>query len=231
LNGDKSSATLDRPLLNELLTLPNGNGKDKMRLLFICKMLLGDSLNSTIDNLEALENSLKDSGADTNSLLYLKQIQQMAKLNGRFMSNNGPPTSTVGVVLDNAKVKHTLNQLKDTVWGGLTNLNLVAVNKDLKITRITESLMENKDKSNYPEADNFLYFDPRSSTSSAVRIKTQFSDAIVFAVGGGGYVEYENLQSFAKSNSKNILFGATEMFTPNEFLDQLSQLGKQHVKQ
>ena len=33
------------------------------------------------------------------------------------------------------------------------------------------------------------------------RTKTPFSDAIVFVVGGGNYIEYQNLQDYVKSRN------------------------------
>lgn len=98
------------------------------------------------------------------------------------------------------------------------------------------------------KASDFLYFDPKvSKNSKAPRShKVAFQEAIVFVVGGGNYLEYQNLQELAnvglvwfhfilltflfikqQNNSKRkITYGSTEILSPQQFLDQLATLGK-----
>lgn len=54
-----------------------------------------------------------------------------------------------------------------------------------------------------------------------------FKEAIVFVVGSGSYVEYQDLLDFSKKSAtaKNIIYGSTELVTASEFLRQLSALG------
>lgn len=66
----------------------------------------------------------------------------------------------------------------------------------------------------------------------------QFSESIVFVVGGGGYVEYGNLMEWAASKrdrdgaggagsalGRKVTYGSTEIMTPAEFLQVLAVLG------
>jgi hypothetical protein len=46
--------------------------------------------------------------------------------------------------------------------------------------------------------ENYLYFDPKFPPNSAPRKNTPFREAIVFMIGGGNYIEYQNLQEYAK---------------------------------
>ena len=65
------------------------------------------------------------------------------------------------------------------------------------------------------EIDDYLYLDPKLSKGSDAIPKNRapFQDAIVFLVGGGNYIEYQNLVDFIKvshyfffySFSKNVL--------------------------
>jgi len=53
----------------------------------------------------------------------------------------------------------------------------------------------------------------------------------VFVVGGGNYVEHQNLQDYAKRASTpqapvSIAYGSTEILSGSQFLQQLSALGK-----
>jgi len=55
---------------------------------------------------------------------------------------------------------------------------------------------------------------------------TPFKEAIVFIVGGGNYVEYQNLQDYSKKQpSKRIVYGSTQILSATQFLEQVNQLG------
>lgn len=65
------------------------------------------------------------------------------------------------------------------------------------MTKITEQLMESRTGS---ETDDFLYLDPKLLKGGDVVPKNRapFQDAVVFMVGGGNYIEYQNLVDFNK---------------------------------
>ncbi|PIA13943.1 Sec1-like protein [Coemansia reversa NRRL 1564] len=88
--------------------------------------------------------------------------------------------------------------------------------------------------------EGFVHFDPRQarrgnlagSNANALR-GAQDSDgakqeAIVFVVGGGNYVEYQNLMEFAQRSTprKRIVYGSTDIVNPTSFLAQLSRLNE-----
>jgi hypothetical protein len=106
--------------------------------------------------------------------------------------------------------------------------NFLPQNRDLTLTRITESLMDPQNASSaaIARSEHYLYFDPRSanargtmppaSTARAGGAQGQgargieasfgqrrqgFSEAIVFTVGGGSIDEYGNLQEWVKRTS------------------------------
>lgn len=106
--------------------------------------------------------------------------------------------------------------------------NFLPANKDLTITKITESLMDpqNASTSALQKTEGFLYFDPRSANARGTmppsakdarsgttaserrgieasfgQRRQGFSEAIVFTVGGGSMDEYGNLQEWAKRTS------------------------------
>lgn len=105
--------------------------------------------------------------------------------------------------------------------------NFLPVNKDLTITKITESLMDpqNASTSALQKTEGFLYFDPRSANARGTmppsasarpgassgerrgidasfgQRRQGFSEAIVFTVGGGSMDEYGNLQDWANRTS------------------------------
>lgn len=45
---------------------------------------------------------------------------------------------------------------------------------------------------------------------------------IVFVVGGGNYVEYQNVHDYGKSKGlQRIVYGCTEMVSPKKFVEQV----------
>lgn len=69
--------------------------------------------------------------------------------------------------------------------------------QNLPVTKITEQLMECRTGG---DLDDFLYLDPKLLKGGDVVPKNRapFQDAVVFMVGGGNYIEYQNLVDFAK---------------------------------
>ena len=56
-----------------------------------------------------------------------------------------------------------------------------------------------------------------------------FNDAIVFVVGGAGYVEYGNLAEWGGRTGKRITYGGTEILDPGSFLRVLEKLGSRNA--
>ncbi|CAG8555920.1 5795_t:CDS:2, partial [Acaulospora colombiana] len=77
------------------------------------------------------------------------------------------------------------------------------------------------------ETDDYLYFDPKMARNSNVnkqsRNRISFQEGIVFMVGGGNYIEYQNLQEFAQRQpeKKKITYGSTQILNPHAFLQEL----------
>ncbi|XP_058018193.1 sec1 family domain-containing protein 1 isoform X2 [Ahaetulla prasina] len=171
------------------------------------------------DDLEQYKKALTDAGCNLNPLNYIKQWKAFAKMaSGPAMYGNSAAKS-LGLF---SRVMNTGSQF---VMEGVKNL--VLKQQNLPATRILDNLMEMKSN---PETDDYRYFDPkmlRGSDSSVPRNKNPFQEAIVFVVGGGNYIEYQNLADYIKGKQgKHVLYGCSELFNAAEFLKQLSQLGQ-----
>ena len=73
------------------------------------------------------------------------------------------------------------------------------------MTRIVDNLMELRSSQ---DTDDFRYLDPklvRQSESLNTRSKQPFQEAVVFMVGGGNYMEYQNLVDYAKVSFNSFL--------------------------
>ncbi|KAJ2391597.1 Vesicle trafficking between the ER and Golgi [Coemansia sp. RSA 2559] len=91
--------------------------------------------------------------------------------------------------------------------------------------------------------DSFVYFDPKQARrgnlagsnanmphhpgpSSAAGSDGAAQEAIVFVIGGGNYIEYQNLMEFGRQSSprKHIVYGSTSIVNADGFLGELSRL-------
>lgn len=80
------------------------------------------------------------------------------------------------------------------------------------MTRIVDDFLEGREPST-TEGD-YRYFDPKQiKVTDVTRSKTPFYEAIVFVVGGGNYIEYQNLVDYCKvriaafpRNAKTIFY-------------------------
>ena len=92
--------------------------------------------------------------------------------------------------------------------GGFENLlsgvkNLLPTRKELVVSKIVSDIMT-PPPNETSKANDYLYFDPKASKSgrSTRQHKVAFQEAIVFVVGGGNYLEYQNLQELTSVSSK-----------------------------
>jgi hypothetical protein len=79
------------------------------------------------------------------------------------------------------------------------NIAPFSPSQNLPVTRIVDELMEMKTSQ---ETEDYRYFDPKQlrvvDGSQIPRNRTPFQEAIVFMVGGGNYIEYQNLVDYTK---------------------------------
>lgn len=64
--------------------------------------------------------------------------------------------------------------------------------------------------------------------SNMPRSRAPANDVIVFVIGGGNYVEYQNLVDYRKSRNAThmrITYGTTELVNATQFLTQVSMSG------
>uniref|UniRef100_A0A672HE32 Sec1 family domain-containing protein 1 n=1 Tax=Salarias fasciatus TaxID=181472 RepID=A0A672HE32_SALFA len=211
-----SKSTLDKSLLDIISDPDAGTPEDKMRL-FLIFYITAQQVPSESD-LEQYKKALTDVGCDLSPLNYIKQWKAFTKMAATTNYGNSG-VKPMGLF---SRVMNTGSQF---VMEGVKNL--VVKQHNLPVTRILDNLMEMK---SHPETDDYRYFDPkmlRGSESSIPRNKNPFQEAIVFVVGGGNYIEYQNLVDYAKSKQgKKVVYGCSELFNAAQFIKQLSQLGQ-----
>ena len=220
----------------QMLELLSDNDKgnepqDKLRL-FIIWFLSTEAELSRAD-VEQFEEVLKKIGVDTLPLTYIRRVREITRMTMISSAPTQQPQQTsasTDLFRGFSSISSRLtDRFKDAGLGAnFDNLisgvkNFLPANKDLTLTKITESLMDpqNASTSALQKTEGFLYFDPRSANARGTmppsakdaRSGTQekrgidpsfgqrrqgFSEAIVFTVGGGSMDEYGNLQEWAK---------------------------------
>ncbi|XP_062824310.1 sec1 family domain-containing protein 1 [Anolis carolinensis] len=212
-----SKSTLDKSLLDMISDPDAGTAEDKMRL-FLIYYISSVQLPPEAD-LEQYKKALTDAGCNLNPLNYIKQWKAFAKMASAPATYGNSAAKSLGLF---SRVMNTGSQF---VMEGVKNL--VLKQQNLPVTRILDNLMEMKSN---PETDDYRYFDPkmlRGTDSSIPRNKNPFQEAIVFVVGGGNYIEYQNLIDYIKGKQgKHVLYGCSELFNAAQFIKQLSQLGQ-----
>lgn len=215
-----SKANLEKNLADILTDPEIGTPEDKMRLFiiyYICTPSISDSESSKYENI------LLEAGCDLLPLVYIKRWKSYTKMMGGGTNQyEGAGTKTVNMF------SKLVSQGSSFVMEGVKNL--VVKRHNLPVTRIVDHLIDFK---NCSEMDEYHYLDPKQLKLTEVpRNRAPFQDAFVFIVGGGSYTEYQNLVDYAKQknasgSTKRIVYGATTLNTPKQFLKQLLLLGQE----
>ncbi|MED6209260.1 Vesicle trafficking between the ER and Golgi [Stylosanthes scabra] len=193
-----------------------GTKMDKLRFA-ILYLISSETINQS--EVDTVEGALREAEVDTAAFQYVKKIKA---LNVSFASANSASRSNI---VDWAEKLY--GQSISAVTAGVKNL--LSGDKQLALARAVEALIEGRPN---PEIDSYLIFDPRApksgSGTSSSHLKGPFKEAIVFMIGGGNYVEYCSLQELSQQQQppKHIIYGATELLTGVDFVEQLTVLGQ-----
>lgn len=214
--------------------------EDKLRL-FIVYYLSNKDESST--DMSKFEEALKSAGCDTAPLKYLREVRkltQLSTLKGTpSTSNIQQPTNIFGKVSNiGSKISGHLKEsgVSSHIENLMSNVRqLLPVSKSLPVTRIIESLSENRiDSTTHQE---YVLLDPKITSSphkdldqgqSPTRdsVPVIFTNVVVFVIGGGNVIEYHNAMETVKDSAeRSLIYGTTEIASPQVFLEQLHALG------
>lgn len=217
------------------------NSVHKFRTFLILNLLC-DSLPSTFINQCKEVFTSKYPNIDLNAFNYILKFKQIMNLSKSVTLND--PTSSHTSTLNNSNNSALFNGLSSKLYGltegriteGLSSLatglkKLLPEKKNLPITNVVEAIMDpNNASNNYIQlTDDYLYLDPKSRGGHSKPPKRQtYEEALVFVVGGGNYLEYQNLTEWSNQpnrSPKKIIYGSTDIVTASEFLKEISDLG------
>lgn len=213
-----SKSTLSQSLMDIISDPEAGTPEDKVRL-FIIAVICGPPMSEA--EIDQYCVALQACNCDLAAVQYVRRWKSYSKI------TTSPAMYAGGGVSSTGMFSNLLSKGSSFVMEGVKNL--VVKRHNLPTTRVVDALMELK---SLQEVDDFRYFDPkllRSDSGSVPRSKSPFQEAFVFVVGGGNYIEYQNLMDYARSKApvsqKKIVYGCSDLVNATLFLRQLSQLG------
>ncbi|CAJ0580394.1 unnamed protein product, partial [Mesorhabditis spiculigera] len=224
-------ASLDSSIRSELEKY--GDHGDVLRVVLLY-YLSTDRLSKS--DVEELRTLLREKNIDDVALRFVERIRSVSNLGRGITSeaHSGAGTSTVGMF------GKLLGQSSKFVMEGVKNL--VPRKHNLPLTKLVDSVATPASSSvvgisamsqAQPEGDALLYLDPKLPAgrpdSAKLRPSTMPHDVLLFVVGGGNYVEYENVAQWGRDKGiQRVIYGSTELISPLQFTEQLSSLGKQY---
>ncbi|KAG0676877.1 Vesicle trafficking between the ER and Golgi [Kluyveromyces marxianus] len=220
------------------------NIEDKVRTYIIMYLTAQETLPS--DFVQQVEKYLESVEYDTTALKYIYDLRHMFKLSSMALQNKSLETNTsANKNSQDGNASQLLSGLSNRLYGltegkiqGVGSLlsgikKLLPEKKTIPITNIVEAIMDplNSSKKNLNITNEYLYFDPRITRGSHEKLpKSQtYNKSLVFIIGGGNYFEYQNLQEWVhqhENNNKKVIYGSTDIVTPNDFLKEISGLKK-----
>ncbi|KAI9297124.1 snare binding protein Sly1 [Neoconidiobolus thromboides FSU 785] len=206
--------------------------EDKLRL-FLYFYLSHPTLNQS--DLQLLENELKkfNENNELQAFEAVKKIQQVSKMSTLSAGNAKTLTSNSSDLLD--KFNFLGSQLKGGAYDKLINKvkNFLPVEHELAITKLVQNILE-LPNNNQNTISELIHLDPKSkiignqSNNNNLNFNSSqpINQVILFVIGGGSYNEFLNLKLFLEkqNNLEAIIYGSTEILSPNQFLNQLSQI-------
>lgn len=215
-----SKLTLNKSLMDIISDPEAGKPEDKVRL-FIIAMICGPPMSEA--EIDQYCVALQAANCEISAVQYVRRWKSYTKLQAPASQYTG------GGVSSTSMFSGLLSKGSQFVMEGVKNL--VVKSHNLPTTRIVDALMELK---SLPDTDDYRYFDPkllRADAASIPRSKSPFQEAYVFIVGGGNYIEFQNLMDYVKAKStstvhKKIVYGCSDLVSASQFLNQNTELKK-----
>lgn len=233
---------LDQPIVQFLSDI--SNQEDVLRVLiiaFLCQETVSQKSHDDMWNL------LRERGIEESALKHVQKLKSISQLGSRVTNSShteehqGAGTKTIGMF------NKLLSSGSQFVMDGVKNL--VPKAHLLPLTKMVDTLNTPPASagissavginqmigrtSQVPDVDEtYCFFDPKlmhQPTKETITLARQQSaqDVVLFVVGGGNYVEYQNLVDYGKSkNLVRVTYGCTELVNPTQFCDQLTRLGR-----
>lgn len=216
----------------------SGTATDRLRLFLMFYIAFGSQLSES--DMAEFRDALSNAGADLGAL---DCVQALTGYRHERVS-----ALSAASVTPSSKAAMLRGLMSNVVSRGYRGIASVAQNaKDLvgeqhrsmATARLLAVFASERARSNRGGAteilDGYLCLDPKVDTSSEARATDAtrhmlFSDIILFTVGGGNYVEYEDCKNALSQltdvgSRPSLLYGTTDVVSPTQLLAQMKKLG------
>ncbi|KAI0565376.1 Sec1 [Gracilaria domingensis] len=232
-----------------------GSATDRLRLFLIYYTIFGQHLSET--DMAEIRSVLQNAGADTSLIAHLGRLKGYRH---DLVNETALTGGTINAARLKGLMTNVVNRGYRSFANVAQNAKNLILDqrKSFAVAEVLDIFMSEQARARNESLasqvlDGYLSFDPKLLPSAAniprertavanlaagSRLstgknphRTVFTDAIVFVVGGGNYVEYDNCMEVAVpvSNAtitRNVLYGTTELLTSEDFLNQLLTVAK-----
>lgn len=199
------------------------NHEDALRVMlinYLCAPNVPDA------ELQEQINYLREVGIDESAVKFVRQLRSVSNMNRITNDHSGGGTKT------DSMFTNLLSRGSYLFMEGVKNL--VPKKHNLPLAKMVDILTSGSSQTGAKATDDeYRYFDPKlmhppGRDSQRPRGVNPAQDVLVFVIGGGNYVEYQNIIDYGKSKGlSRITYGCTELVNPKQFTDQLTRLGRQ----
>lgn len=195
-----------------------GSPVDKLRLYLI---YFYENENIPKETVELLEQALIEAGVENLSTIvqHVRQIKMFSKRKLPTIVKPTSASSSVGAATGTLFARG-YDHVAGLFSAGVQLINSVGA-KDYMLTRTVATLMS----APVLDPQQYVTLDPKLPSGAPSTPSSPFRNVIVFVVGGGSYVEYQNLLNLAERQAEptSIIYGSSQMISPAAFLDQIAQ--------
>ncbi|SMN22779.1 similar to Saccharomyces cerevisiae YDR189W SLY1 Hydrophilic protein involved in vesicle trafficking between the ER and Golgi [Maudiozyma saulgeensis] len=216
------------------------NLQDKMRSFIV--LYLTSNVGLPKDFIQEVEEYFKKNEFDITVLKYIYKLREYMQLSSKTLQNKSleDGTSNKASTENNLSLSSLYSLTEGRLPGTVGNLisgikKLLPEKKTIPITNVVEAIMDpmNSSEKNLDTTDNYIYIDPKITRGSHTKKpkRQSYNKSVVFVIGGSNYLEYQNLQEWAHSqlhNWKKVMYGGTNLITPNEFLEEITALAAEN---
>ncbi|KAH8556036.1 Sec1-like protein [Umbelopsis sp. PMI_123] len=195
-------AKQNKTMLLEMINDPEKKDPaDKLRLFLIYYLTITEEIPK--DDMADYEKALAGAGCKLEALNYIKKVRAFMRMTSVAASTAPQSGYQSELFRGFSSIGNKLSdRLKEGgLGGGFENLlsgvkNLLPSRKELIISKVVSNIISPTNEAS--EVDDYLQFDPKlNKNAKPSRHKVAYQEAIVFVIGGGNYIEYQNLQEVA----------------------------------
>lgn len=214
-----------------------GTAEDRLRLFLIFYLQYGDQLTKA--DMEKYTKALRAARCDLRPIAYVQALRG-------YRHKDRPPQTTRIPGARRAMIRGLMTQVVNRGYRGIRSVAqnatelVVSRNKQLHVTKILTYFVSEEARNREQEEaklvlDGYSFHYPKMSSEEGdteqqtVREmkKIVFSEAIVFILGGGNYVEFQNIQNCIGTSNIDaeppaIVYGATSISSADDFLRQMA---------